>query len=136
MGNPSDVPIHERLKAARNRAGLKQAQVAEAIGYSGAAVVSKVEAGERGITLDKAEAWLAACGMDLVAIPRDEVDPEDLVHLVRGVRNPMARQLLASLARLSAYPDRFWAHLKLDLELEMQRAQAHSVREREQDGEG
>lgn len=127
------APIHERLRAARKRAKLTQADIAAAVGYAGAPVVSKVEKGERGITVDKVELWLDACGMDLVAIAREDVDPEGLIDLVRGVRNPHAREILASLARLSSYPDRFWSHLKLDIDLEMQRAQASAVREQERD---
>lgn len=58
--------IHEKLKMMREKAGLRQGQIAEYLGVT-QAFISKVETGERNLTVDQLEKVVNLYGYSLAA---------------------------------------------------------------------
>lgn len=102
--------IGERIRQARERAGLSQAEVAAGLGLhekSGVSTVSRWESGERNFPVEQTAplAALLGCSVNFVlGISEDEVSPERALHVIRSaVTNAKeADQLRDNLVQLSA----------------------------------
>lgn len=120
---------YEQLGEARRAAGLTQQQIADLLGIS-RSHVTNIENGVKGTTPEDVERWAAACGYEvkLVPVPVGTPDPEGLVALVSAIRDPAARQALATLARLTRKPPKYWYHFMSDFHDEELRAERDEVR--------
>lgn len=124
-------PLHVRLRRLREAAGLTQDELAEALGYSKGASVSRIEKGVRDLPLRQAEAWARACGAELALLAcRGHTGDDALAARMASVTHPAARQALATLARLSEEPERYWLHLTDDVAYGLRRALDAAARER------
>lgn len=124
-------PLHLRLRRLREEAGLTQDELAERLGYSKGASISRIEKGVRDIPLRQAEAWVRACGAELALLPVGREGEDDgLPARMRTVTHPAARQAIATFARLSEEPERYWVHLADDISYGLRRALAAAARER------
>lgn len=65
--------IYEKLKSFREKSGLRQGQIAEYLDVS-QTYISKVENGERNLTVDQLEKLLSLYGYSLSAFYDDELD--------------------------------------------------------------
>lgn len=84
----------------RMTAGLRQQDLAELIDMDRSAV-SRVESGERALTIEEAARWAEACGMQLLAVPRDQQGSLDSIALVPPSRRAVAQQLLELLRTIT-----------------------------------
>lgn len=73
MSSEVEAQFRQRMKVAREAAGMSQRQLAELIGTD-APAVSLIEQGKRALTLGRAAEIADALGLDLVAAPEP---PED-----------------------------------------------------------
>lgn len=67
------VAIHEKLKMMREEAGLRQGQLADYLGVT-QTYISKVETGERNLTVDQLERVVTLYGYSLAAFSEMEQD--------------------------------------------------------------
>ena len=69
--------IHEKLKAMREKAGLRQGQIGQIADYLGVTqtFISKVETGERNLTVDQLENVENLCGYSLAAFAVEDALP-------------------------------------------------------------
>lgn len=70
--------ICEKLKMMREKAGLRQGQIADYLGVT-QTFISKVEAGERNLTVDQLESIVNLYGYSLAAFTDKELD----IHPIR-----------------------------------------------------
>lgn len=61
----SDVQIGLNVRGARHRRGMRQVELAEALGLPGAATVSEIESGGRSLKLREAQALTELLKIDL-----------------------------------------------------------------------
>lgn len=90
--------IREQLVQARKAAGLSQEELAKRARWD-RAQVSKFESGDRGASVDKIDAWLEACGVDLVVVA--SALQGDQVHGLGVEQRDLLRRLAALLPRLT-----------------------------------
>jgi transcriptional regulator with XRE-family HTH domain len=102
--------IGERIRQARERAGLSQAEVASGLGLhekSGTSTVSRWESGERNFPVEQTAplANLLGCSVGfLLDISEEEVSPERALHVIKSAVQEAreAEQLRDNLVQLSA----------------------------------
>ena len=75
--------IYEKLKAMREKAGLRQGQIADFLGVT-QTFISKVEAGERNLTVDQLESILSLYGYSLAAFAESEQDVHPIKFAFRA----------------------------------------------------
>lgn len=121
-------PLNRQLNEARIAAGLTQSQIAAKIGWKTHSQVAHVEKGTRDTDLSAAQAWARACGYEIALIPVEPADAEGLGELVKTVRDPMAREVIAQLIRLVRFPHRYWIHFLEDFRHEARRAERDAGR--------
>lgn len=69
--------IGEKLKIMREKAELRQGQIAEYLGVT-QTFISKVESGERNLTVDQLESVLYLYGYSLASFANDDLDPQPI----------------------------------------------------------
>ena len=69
--------IYEKLKMMREKAGLRQRQMAEYLGVT-QTFISKVESGERNLTVDQLESVAHLCGYNLASFADKDLDPQPI----------------------------------------------------------
>lgn len=67
--------IYEKLKMMREKAGLQQVQIAEYLGVT-QTFISKVESGERNLTVEQLESVANLCGYSLASFAGKDLDPQ------------------------------------------------------------
>ncbi|MCR5693715.1 MAG: helix-turn-helix domain-containing protein [Clostridia bacterium] len=75
--------IHEKLKSMREKAGLRQGQIAEYLGVT-QTFISKVETGERNLTVDQMEDIVSLYGYSLASFADMEKDPHPIRFAFRA----------------------------------------------------
>ena len=75
--------IHERLKEMREKAGLRQGQIADFLGVS-QAFVSKVETGERNLSVDQLETLVNLYGYDLASFADEKLEAHPIEFAFRA----------------------------------------------------
>lgn len=69
--------IYEKLKMMREKAGLRQGQIAEYLGVT-QTFISKVETGERNLTVDQLESVANLYGYSLASFTDKDMDPQPI----------------------------------------------------------
>ena len=77
------VTIHEKLKMMREKAGLRQGQIADYLGVT-QTFISKVETGERNLTVDQLESVVSLYGYSLAAFADTEEEPHPIRFAFRA----------------------------------------------------
>ena len=77
------VTIYEKLKMMREKAGLRQGQIADYLGVT-QTYISKVEAGERNLTVDQLESIVTLYGYSLAAFEGMEQDAHPIQFAFRA----------------------------------------------------
>ena len=77
------VTIYEKLKMMREKAGLRQGQIADYLGVT-QTYISKVEAGERNLTVDQLESIVTLYGYRLAAFEGMEQDAHPIQFAFRA----------------------------------------------------
>lgn len=77
------VPINEKLKMMREKTGLRQGQIAEYLGVT-QTFISKVETGERNLTVDQLESIVNLYGYNLASFAEMEHDPHPIQFAFRA----------------------------------------------------
>ena len=75
--------INEKLKLMREKAGLRQGQIADYLGVT-QTFISKVEAGERNLTVDQLERVLNLYGYSLASFVNSEQDAHPIQFAFRA----------------------------------------------------
>ena len=75
--------IYEKLKMMREKAGLRQGQIADYLGVT-QTFISKVEAGERNLTVDQLESVVNLYGYSLAAFTNAEEDAHPIQFAFRA----------------------------------------------------
>ena len=75
--------IYEKLKMMREKAGLRQGQIAEYLGVT-QTFISKVETGERNLTVDQLENVVNLYGYSLASFTDMEEDPHPIQFAFRA----------------------------------------------------
>ena len=75
--------IHEKIKTMRERAGLRQGQIADYLGVT-QTFISKVETGERNLTVDQLERLVNLYGYSLAAFEGMEQDAHPIRFAFRA----------------------------------------------------
>ena len=75
--------IYEKLKMMREKAGLRQAQIADYLGVT-QTFISKVETGERNLTVDQLESVVSLYGYSLAAFSDMEQDAHPIQFAFRA----------------------------------------------------
>ena len=75
--------IYEKLKMMREKAGLRQGQIADYLGVT-QAFISKVETGERNLTVDQLESVVNLYGYSLAAFADTEEEPHPIRFAFRA----------------------------------------------------
>ncbi|HBC69050.1 MAG TPA: XRE family transcriptional regulator [Sutterella sp.] len=75
--------MHEKLKMMREKAGLRQGQIADFLGVS-QTFVSKVEAGERNLSVDQLEALVNLYGYDLASFADESLEVHPIKFAFRA----------------------------------------------------
>ena len=75
--------IYEKLKMMREKAGLRQEQIADYLGVT-QAFISKVETGERNLTVDQLESVVNLYGYSLAAFADTEEEPHPIQFAFRA----------------------------------------------------
>ena len=75
--------IYEKLKMMREKAGLRQEQIADYLGVT-QAFISKVETGERNLTVDQLESVVNLYGYSLAAFADTEDEPHPIQFAFRA----------------------------------------------------
>ena len=102
--------VNEKLKAMREKAGLRQSQIAEYLGVT-QTFISKVENGERNLTVDQLESLVNLYGYSLAAFADIEKDTQPLRFAFRAqdvCQNDL--NVIAEISRI-AINSRFMARL-------------------------
>ena len=102
--------VNEKLKTMREKAGLRQGQIAEYLGVT-QTFISKVENGERNLTVDQLESLVNLYGYSLAAFADIEKDTQPLRFAFRAqdVRQDDLN-VIAEISRI-AINSRFMARL-------------------------
>ena len=82
MKEPYAITLGKRIRFFRERAGLTQEQLGQSIGYSGKAMISRIEGGT--VTMDPAKIELVAQKLSInphVLTNRSELSEEELLVL-------------------------------------------------------
>lgn len=100
--------IYEKLKMMREKAGLRQEQIAEYLGVT-QPFISKVETGERNLTVDQLESVVNLYGYSLAAFADtgEEVHPIQFVFRAQDVSQEDLR-IIADIGKI-AINSRFMA---------------------------
>lgn len=100
--------IYERLKMMRERAGLRQGQIADYLGVT-QTFISKVETGERNLTVDQLESVVNLYGYSLAAFAdtKEDVHPIQFAFRAQDVSQEDLR-IIADISRI-AINSRFMA---------------------------
>ena len=77
------VAIYEKLKMMRERAGLRQGQIADYLGVT-QTYISKVETGERNLTVDQLESIVNLYGYSLASFSAIEQDVHPIQFAFRA----------------------------------------------------
>ena len=104
------LAIHDKLKMMREKAGLRQGQIAEYLGVT-QTFISKVEAGERNLTVDQLENIVNLYGYSLAAFSdsEQEINPIQFAFRAQDVsRDDLHR--IADIGKI-AINSRFMAGL-------------------------
>lgn len=109
----TDTDIIARLQALREQAGLSQEEIAEAIGVSGRSAVSKIERGDRKLTIQEAMAWAQACGATLELIPPEHAT---LLRRVRALEPERLETTHTWLEVAAESPELTWRILEVQVE--------------------
>jgi transcriptional regulator with XRE-family HTH domain len=72
--------VHERLRLARERAGLSQGQIAKIMDYH-RPTISEIEAGRRKVTSDELSAFAQHYGVTVSWLLRENEDVDPIVEL-------------------------------------------------------
>ena len=75
--------IYEKLKMMREKAGLRQGQIANYLGVT-QTFISKVETGERNLTVDQLESLVSLYGYSLAAFADEEQDAHPIRFAFRA----------------------------------------------------
>ena len=75
--------IYEKLKMMRKKAGLRQGQIAEYLGVT-QTFISKVETGDRNLTVDQLESVVNLYGYSLASFEDMEQDPHQIQFAFRA----------------------------------------------------
>ena len=75
--------IYEKLKVMREKAGLRQGQIADYLGVT-QTFISKVETGERNLTVDQLESVVNLYGYSLAAFANMEADAHPIRFAFRA----------------------------------------------------
>ena len=75
--------IYEKLKIMREKAGLRQGQIADYLGLT-QAFISKVETGERNLTVDQLESVVNLYGYSFAAFADMEEEPHPIQFAFRA----------------------------------------------------
>ena len=75
--------LYETLKMMREKAGLRQGQIAEYLGVT-QTFISKVETGERNLTVDQLESVVNLYGNSLASFTDKEQDPHPIQFAFRA----------------------------------------------------
>jgi transcriptional regulator with XRE-family HTH domain len=75
-----DSPIHDRLRAARELAGLSQGQIAKLMGYH-RPTISEIEAGRRKVTTQEVSAFARYYGVTTDWLLNDSAKRDPIVEL-------------------------------------------------------
>ena len=90
--------INEKLKAMREKAGLRQEQIANYLGVT-QAFISQVETGERKLTVDQLESIINLYGYSLASFTEMEKDAQPLQFAFRA--QDVSQEDLHSIAEIS-----------------------------------
>lgn len=77
------APINEKLKMMREKTGLRQEQIAEYLGVT-QTFISKVETGERNLTVDQLESVANLYGYSLASFADKDLDPQPIQFAFRA----------------------------------------------------
>lgn len=102
--------IYEKLKMLREKAGLRQEQIANYLGVT-QTFISKVETGERNLTVDQLESVVNLYGYSLAAFADMEQDPHPIQFAFRAQN--ISQEDLRAIADIGkiAINSRFMAEL-------------------------
>jgi len=75
--------IHEKLKTMREKAGLRQEQIADYLGVT-QTFISKVETGERNLTVDQLESLVNLYGYSLASFTKMEEEAHPIQFAFRA----------------------------------------------------
>lgn len=102
--------IYEKLKMMREKAGLRQEQIANYLGVT-QTFISKVETGERNLTVDQLESVVNLYGYSLAAFADMEQDPHPIQFAFRAQN--ISQEDLRAIADIGkiAINSRFMAEL-------------------------
>ena len=105
--------IYERLKSMREQAGLRQGQIAEFLGVT-QTYISKVETGERNLTVDQLESLVSLYGHSLSSFAnmRAEASPIQFAFRARDISQDDLK-VIADIGKI-AINSRFMAGLLED----------------------
>ena len=100
--------VYEKLKMMREKAGLRQGQIADYLGVT-QTFISKVESGERNLTVDQLESVVNLYGYSLAAFAdmEEDVHPIQFAFRAQDVRQEDLR-IIADIAKI-AINSRFMA---------------------------
>lgn len=76
----ADSPIHERLRAAREHAGLSQGQIAKLMGYH-RPTISEIEAGRRRVSTQEVSAFARYYGVTTDWLLNDSATRDPMIEL-------------------------------------------------------
>ena len=85
---PADIAVGKRLKIVRKALNIEQLELAQVVGYSGAAGISHLETGLRGINMDLLKKIAEAFDMDprvlgMFLLDDDGLTEEEVTRIVR-----------------------------------------------------
>ena len=75
--------IYTKLKEMREKTGLRQGQIAEYLGVT-QTFISKVETGERSLSVDQVERLISLYGCDFASFVRNDQEPKPLKFAFRA----------------------------------------------------
>jgi len=98
MGKAAST-VHERLRIARERAGLSQGQIAKLLDYH-RPTISEIEAGRRKVTSDELSVFARHYGVSVAWLINDEETNDPLVELAARELSKLKREDLDKIMGL------------------------------------
>ena len=100
MGQKKSIPqIHERLRVARENAGLSQGQVAKLMGYH-RPTISEIEAGRRKVTTEELKKFARHYGVAANWLLSDSDDRDPVVELAARELSKLKKEDLDRFLRI------------------------------------
>src|SRR5213082_2706003 len=99
MGKKKELSIHDRLRAAREHAGLSQGQIAKLIGYH-RPTISEIEAGRRKVSTEELSTFANYYGVTTNWLLNDSEKHDPVVELAARELSKLKRADLERFLRI------------------------------------